>query len=300
MAATVELFEHGRTIHEDRPLRSDQVQLYEAVARAKYIQQVESKRIALESWGQYLAYVDAPHHLVSRTRQSESSIVRARQGEGPDSKQRQRPVVEANTDIHDGLLGDAFDVGSGNEASAEEETDLDEVGVQSRKGKASAVIDLRDRGRGTDRNVQITSGSARRRGRGKGVGTRKGLGSGCNAPSLTPRPAENSTDEDDVAASKKSGSFALSKQQRSVNTANNPDSALYSAYVHASQSPSHDIGITSTTASIPGEAGEMDDLSGRVSKIGLEGDEERADEGRSRWNDSAGKLSTTKIPGFWF
>jgi hypothetical protein len=300
MAATVELFEHGRTIHEDRPLRSDQVQLYEAVARAKYIQQVESKRIALESWGQYLAYVDSPRRLVSRTHQPESGIVRARQGEGIGSKQRQQPAVEANADIPGGLLRDALDVESGNEASAEEETDLDEVGVQSRKGKASVVVDLRDRGRGTDRNVQITSGSARRRGRVKGVRTRKGLGSGCNAPSLTPQPAGNSTDEDDVAASKKSGSFALFEQQLPANTANNPGSALYSAYVHASQSPSHDIGITSTTASIPGEAGEMDDLSGQVSKIALEGDEERADEGRSRWNDSAGKLFTTKIPDFWF
>src|SRR5438045_4690813 len=96
------------------------------------------------------------------------------------------------------------------------------------------------------RNVQISSGRAQRRGRGKGVRTRKGLGSGCNAPNLTPQPAENSTDEDDVAASKKSGSFALSKQQLSVNTANNPNSALCSASVHTSPSPSHDIRIIST------------------------------------------------------
>jgi hypothetical protein len=141
----------------------------------------------------------------------------------------------------------------------------------------------------------MTSGNAQRKRKGKAVRKRKGPHCDCNTPSLAPRPAGNSTDEDDVAASKKSGSFAFSKQQSPFNTAKKLDSALSSANVYASQSPSHNIGTPDTTASSPGEAGEMDDLSGRVSKIALEGDRERVDEDRSRWKDSPGKRSTSTI-----
>lgn len=57
MAATLELLETGQTLHERRPFRSGLINPLEVVARAKYVQEVERKRITLDSWGQYLAEV---------------------------------------------------------------------------------------------------------------------------------------------------------------------------------------------------------------------------------------------------
>src|SRR5271170_1932024 len=57
MAAALELFETGRTLHERRPFRTGLINPFEVIARAKYFQEVERKRITLDSWGQYLAEV---------------------------------------------------------------------------------------------------------------------------------------------------------------------------------------------------------------------------------------------------
>src|SRR5271163_3649625 len=57
MAAALELFEAGQTLHERRPFRTGLINPFEAIARAKYFQEVERKRITLDSWGQYLAEV---------------------------------------------------------------------------------------------------------------------------------------------------------------------------------------------------------------------------------------------------
>src|SRR5436305_11889650 len=57
MAATLELFETGQTLHKRRPFRTGLINPFEATARAKYFQEVERNRITLDSWGQYLAEV---------------------------------------------------------------------------------------------------------------------------------------------------------------------------------------------------------------------------------------------------
>jgi hypothetical protein len=134
MAATVELFEHGQTIHEGRPLRSDQVQQYDMIARAMYVQQVDRKRIALESWGQYLASIDAPRCPVSRSHQSELDIFRELRKEYAGSKPKQQLAAETNANIPGKTLRDTLDTESGNEAS-DKETDLDKV-ERLRVGKA--------------------------------------------------------------------------------------------------------------------------------------------------------------------
>ena len=57
MTTTLELFETGQTLHERCPFRTGLINPFGAIARAKYFQEVERKRITLDSWGQYLAEV---------------------------------------------------------------------------------------------------------------------------------------------------------------------------------------------------------------------------------------------------
>lgn len=294
MAATIELFEHGRTLHQSRPLRSDQIKQYEAIARAKYVQQVERKRIALEGWGQYLTHMDAQTRPVLRTRPSDSDISRALQEECAGSKQEQQLAVEADADVSRGIPNGILDVESGNEASDEEEADSEKADDSRGKGKALGV-DGRDSVHGRDIKINTTSARARKKGKGKGPKKGKGLHRGRNRLALSPRPGEKSTDEDDVVPPKKSGSSAFSKQHSPVNTAKGPDLVLYPPYGHISRFSSSNTNITDNTASVAAEEVEMDGLNGRVSRMALEGDRERAHKDRSQSKGSTGKLSTTTV-----
>jgi hypothetical protein len=93
MAATIELFETGRTLHESRPLRPNRFQQCEAIARAKYVQQVQRKRIALVNWSQCLAGMAAQPRLVLRSGLSRSDVLSTLKKECAGSQQEQQLVV---------------------------------------------------------------------------------------------------------------------------------------------------------------------------------------------------------------
>jgi hypothetical protein len=292
MAATIELFETGRTLHESRPLRPNRFQQCEAIARAKYVQQVQRKRIALVNWSQCLAGMAAQPRLVLRSGLSRSDVLSTLQKECAGSQQEQQLVVEANADTSGEGRGALRNVEPGKEPMAGEVADSDKVKNGCGKEKTSNVSG-RDIWDGEDMSVNTPSTNAQRKRKGKG--RRSGH---RNTPALTPQPAGKSTEEDDVVALEKSGSSALSKKDSPVNTAKNPDPALHPKYGKASRSSRGDTEKTGHTASVPAEAAKMDELSDRTSTMALEGDQERPDIDRSQVKDSSGKLSTSTTCNF--
>jgi len=289
MAATLELFETGQTLYERRPFRTGLINPFEAIARAKYFQEVERKRITLDSWGQYLAEVasradmNMASLLVFRPDRSGLDIISemqkecsAREGEGHfleknagtsrEGMSTNAKVEQVNGPVTEGVESpDKIKDGSG------------EGGTSNAGGR-----DMWD-GEDTSVNKPSTNSRKKRKGKGRHQGDK-------TTPDLACTQAGQSKEEGHADALTKSWPPAISKQNSRVNVEKKPDPALYPTCSEAPQCSGLNINIIGLTASLPEEVAEMDDLLNHTSAMSLERDEECSDVDGPQ-SLSAGKLS---------
>ena len=299
MAATLELFETGQTLHERRPFRTGLINPFEAIARAKYFQEVERKRITLDSWGQYLAEVasradiNMTSLLALRPDQSGLGILGEMQKDCP-TREGERRFLEKNAGTStEGMNTDAkIELVNGPVTEEVESSDKIKDGFEEGGTSNAGGHDMWD---GEDMGVNKPSTNSRKKRKGKGRHHGR-----KTTPDLACTQAGQSKEEEHADALTKSWFLAISKQNPRVNVEKKPDPTSHPTYGETPQCSGRNVNIINLTASLPEEGAEMDDLRDHTSAMSLEGDDECSDANGPQ-SFSAGKLSYDhKSPIFSF